>query len=259
MTVLLKLGGSAITDKSQPYTARRRDMERLAIEIKGALSKDSGLKLIIGNGGGSFPHQPAKKGKLVDGISEPWQLEHLVETQRAASELNQMLVTILIKAGVPAFSIRPSSAGYARDGEIAEFNLKPIEELLKLGAVPVIHGDVMMDIRKGCSIASTEKLFSYIVSRINIERIIIGTNVDGVLDDKNRVIPGISKKTFESIKQHLKGAKTTDVTGGMLHKVESMLQISKYVSEIRIVNASKEGNVKKALEGEALGTRITYN
>ena len=76
MTILLKLGGSVLTDKSTPYSARKWEIERLAKEIKSALGDN---KLIIGNGGGSFPHQPAKKGKLKDGIKDAWQLEHLVK------------------------------------------------------------------------------------------------------------------------------------------------------------------------------------
>jgi isopentenyl phosphate kinase len=257
MITLLKLGGSVITDKSKPYTARMADIKRLAREVKEALDKDKSLRLIIGNGGGSYPHQPAKRGDLASGIKDAWQLEHLVETHRAAAELNHMIVTELVKAGVPAIAVKPSSAAYTNNREIASFNIMMIEELLKLKAVPVIHGDVLLDLKQGCSIVSTEKLFRYIAGLLPVGRAVIGTNVDGVLDDKNRVIEKITNSNFSEVKKHLKGAATTDVTGGMLHKVESMLEMSKVVPEIRIVNALKKGNIAAALEGKPIGTLIT--
>lgn len=256
MITLLKLGGSVITDKSKPYTARNDEISRLSKEIKSAMKKEQNMGLIIGNGGGSFPHQPAEKGKLKDGIRDAWQLEHLVETHRAAAHLNHILVSQLIKESVPAITVKPSSAAYSDNKEVVDFNILLFEELLKLGAVPVIHGDVLVDLKQGCSIASTEKLFQYLASVLNVKRIIIGTNVDGVLDDKGGVIDEITPESFKTIKKHLKGASSVDVTGGMLHKVESMLELAKSGHEIIIVNATVPGNIKKALLGENRGTLI---
>lgn len=256
MITLLKLGGSVITDKSKPYTIRQKEIARLSKEIKQALGK-KGMQLVIGNGGGSYPHQPAKKGQLHEGIRDAWQLEHLVETHRAAAELNHIIVNDLIKAGVPAIAIKPSSAAYTDDREIVDFNVLMIEELLKLNAVPVIHGDVLVDLKQGCSIVSTEKLFAYLAKLLPVGRVIIGTNVDGVLDDKGKVIEKITPASFSKIRPHLKGASTTDVTGGMLHKVEAMLEMSKSVSEIMIINAHTPDNVKDALIGKRMGTLIT--
>jgi isopentenyl phosphate kinase len=256
MITLLKLGGSVITDKSKPYTVREEEISRLSGEVKSALDSNPKLKLIIGNGGGSFPHQPAKKGELVRGIKDAWQLEHLVETHRSAAELNHILVSDLVKSGVPAISVKPSSAAYTDNKEIVDFNTLMIEEMLKLDAVPVVHGDVLIDIKQGCSIASTEKLFAYLASVLPVSRIVIGTNVDGVLDDKNKVIETINSDNFNNVKKHLKGAKGTDVTGGMMHKVEEMLNLAEKVPQIAIVNALKPGNIEKALDGDNLGTLI---
>jgi isopentenyl phosphate kinase len=256
MITLLKLGGSVITDKSKPYTTREREIGRLSKEVKRALEANPHLQLIIGNGGGSFPHQPAKKGKLTEGIRDAWQLEHMVEAHRAAAELNQILVTDLVRAGVPAISVKPSSAAYSDNREIVDFNTLMVEEMLRLKAVPVIHGDVLIDLKQGCMIASTEKLFSYLARVLPVSRIIIGTNVDGVLDDKGNVIEKISPENFDKIKKHLGGAGTTDVTGGMVHKVESMLELAQKVPQILIINANVPGNVERTLSGENLGTLI---
>jgi isopentenyl phosphate kinase len=256
MITLLKLGGSVITDKSKPYTARGDEILRLCKEVKAALAEDRDLRLIIGNGGGSFPHQPAEKGQLKHGIKEAWQLEHMLETHRAASELNHMLVSSLVKSGVPAITVKPSSAAYSDNDKIVDFNVLLFDELLKLRAVPVIHGDVLVDIKKGCSIASTETLFSYLANTLPVKRIVIGTNVDGVLDSDGCVISEIDPRNFTAVKKHLGASGHTDVTGGMLHKVESMLELAKMGHQVVITNALTPGNIKKTLLGENIGTLI---
>ncbi|MGA3021078.1 MAG: hypothetical protein ABSD68_03970, partial [Candidatus Micrarchaeales archaeon] len=57
--VLVKLGGSLITDKTSPFTPNLDVIKRLAKEIHEA-REEKGMSLIIGHGGGSFPHKPAK-------------------------------------------------------------------------------------------------------------------------------------------------------------------------------------------------------
>ena len=57
--VFLKLGGSLITDKSKPDTPRIAVLERLAKEIRRALTDQPQLSLLIGHGSGSFD-QPVK-------------------------------------------------------------------------------------------------------------------------------------------------------------------------------------------------------
>jgi isopentenyl phosphate kinase len=258
MICALKLGGSVITDKSKPFTPREDVISRIAEEVKDALKGDKDLKLIVGNGGGSFPHQPAEKGRLVEGIKEPWQVDYLVKTQKAASDLNSILLGEFVEKGLPAFSVKPSSAGYTTNGEIVSFNTKSLDMLLSLGAIPLVYGDVFLDVTKGCSIVSTERLFKYLSGTMEINRMIIGTNVDGVLDQYGKAIPEVNRKVFSQIKGYLGGSEDTDVTGGMRHKVEMLLEIALHVPEVRIINALEKGNVKKALEGYPLGTKITY-
>jgi len=56
--VLIKLGGSLITNKQKPFTPKISVIDDLSRQIKEALDEDKSLQLIIGNGGGSFPHCP---------------------------------------------------------------------------------------------------------------------------------------------------------------------------------------------------------
>ncbi len=61
MLTFLKLGGSLITDKDSPHTARPEILRRLADEIVAARQSNPAMQLLIGHGSGSFGHMPAKK------------------------------------------------------------------------------------------------------------------------------------------------------------------------------------------------------
>jgi isopentenyl phosphate kinase len=88
--------------------------------------------------------------------------------------------------------------------------------------------------------------------------------VDGVMTadpskDKNaRLIPEITIKNYAKIKSSLTSSDGVDVTGGMLSKVESMLELAKKGIESEIINGDKPGNLLRALKGEKrIGTVIT--
>ena len=59
--VFLKLGGSLITDKTQPMTPRLDVIQHLAGEISAAVKSSPRLSLLIGHGSGSFGHEVADR------------------------------------------------------------------------------------------------------------------------------------------------------------------------------------------------------
>ena len=66
--ILLKLGGSLITDKTQPYTPKLDVIEDVALQISTALRTHSDLRLVIGHGSGSFGHVAASEYHTRDGF-----------------------------------------------------------------------------------------------------------------------------------------------------------------------------------------------
>jgi len=67
--IILKIGGSAITDKTGDLAAKTEIINRLSEEIKRA-DLDN---LIIVHGGGSFGHPTAAQYGIKDGYKEPTQ------------------------------------------------------------------------------------------------------------------------------------------------------------------------------------------
>jgi len=260
--IFLKLGGSLITRKDKPFTENRRIIRQIAREIHQA-KKGKPFRLLIGNGGGSYPHVPAKKYKTAKGIINKNSLKGIVEVQDAAARLNRIIVRALLDAGENAVSVQPSAVALTKNSRIIEFYTKPLEVFLKKNIIPVIYGDVSLDLKQGCSIVSTEELFIFLAKKIKPKKIISAGMVDGVFtadplkDFKARLIPEINLKSYPKIKKMLKGSAGIDVTGGMLIKVEKYLETSLLGIKSYIINGTVEDRLKKTLLGKEIkGTII---
>jgi isopentenyl phosphate kinase len=262
--IFLKLGGSLITQKDKPFTENKEIIERLAQEIHEA--KEEGFfKLIIGNGGGSYPHVPAKKYQTVKGVINEQSLRGIAEVQDAASKLNRIIVRALLDAGENAISIQPSSVCLTKNSRIIEFFLKPLKIFLEKDMMPVVYGDVGLDMEKGCTIISTEELFVFLAKKLKPEKIISTGMVEGVFtadplkNPKAKLIPRITSKNYPKIKKMLTGSAGIDVTGGMLHKVERYLELASMGINSYIINGTIKNRLKEALLGkEVRGTIIKY-
>ncbi|MBW6451189.1 MAG: isopentenyl phosphate kinase family protein [DPANN group archaeon] len=256
--IMLKLGGSLITDKNKAYTVRMDVIKRIVKEIHNARKKGD-FDLIVGHGAGSFAHQSASKYKTQHGIINNESYIGLAKVQDDAVKLNRILITELISAGENAISIQASSCAICNNSKILKWDTEPIKAMLDMKQIlPVPYGDIGLDKSQGCCIISTEEILTYLAKQLGSNRIILAGKVDGVLDEKNNVIPLINKENILEIKHNITGSDAVDVTGGMLQKVEIMLDVAKEGIDSEIINGNKEGFIERALLGETnLGTRIT--
>lgn len=262
--IIIKLGGSLITDKSKPFTARLDVMRSLAIQIKNAQKKDSSIRLIIGNGGGSFPHVPATKYKMKQGIKSARQIKGCALTQDSAAKLNRIIVSEFLKQGINAVSINPSSMVITKKGKIQKIFLDSLLGFLEKGLTPVMYGDIVYDTDQGASIVSTEVLINTIVPKLlskkyHIQKIIQNGRTGGVYDKQGKTIPHISQKNYSKIKKYLFQTEGFDVTGGMVHKIKMALLLAKKSISTQIINGAEGKNyLQRAILGdETFGTLIT--
>jgi isopentenyl phosphate kinase len=136
--IILKIGGSSITDKAQEETLENETLEWFSKLIASSVDQSmlfpsaittsstnpSKPKFIIVHGAGSFGHHSAKRyglrcGKsiLVDesactdersnGVNVQYQMEGLCKTRHSVQKLNSAIVGALLKHGVNAVSISP--------------------------------------------------------------------------------------------------------------------------------------------------------
>jgi isopentenyl phosphate kinase len=257
--ILVKLGGSVITDINVPNKARMGNVKRLVAEIGRAAAAGRGV--IVGHGAGSFAHVPAHKYRVNEGFINNKSRIGASITQLSAAELHRIIVAEFVKAGIEVFSFSPSSSAIARSGRIVQWDTKPMEAALEKGFVPLVYGDVAIDAKQGVCIASTEEVFRYLSSKFKPAKVVIGTDVDGVFDKDPKtlksatLIPRINwlgdrTVTFSSNRKF-------DVTGSMKRKVELMYEIAK-TSKTRcyIVNANVPDRLYRAMTGKSIRSTI---
>lgn len=254
--ILIKLGGSVITDKSKPFTARRGVIRRLAKEIKTAKEKlGEDTLFLIGHGGGSFPHVPAAKYQTHKGNINKNSLRGFVLTSDAAIDINRIVVKKLLKVGLPVATFSPLSFIFAKNQKAYKVVLSNIKNCFDIGIIPVIYGDVIMDEEMGFCIFSAEKTLSILARKLRgnykIEKIIECGDSDGVYDPRGKTIPEINAKNFKEVRKWITCSKVTDVTGGMIHKVKESLKLAKETKiQTILINGNKAGNLLKAIFGE---------
>ena len=130
--------------------------------------------------------------------------------------------------------------------------IEPIVGALRLGILPLVFGDVIIDEVRGCCIFSGETTldnlsFSLYERGFKIEKVIQAGITDGVYDLKGKIISKITPKNFGEIKKALRGAEGIDVTGGMIHKVEESLKMARRGIKTWIINGLKRDNLYKAI------------
>jgi isopentenyl phosphate kinase len=249
--LFLKLGGSAITDKTHESTARPEVIRRIAREIKGALNAQPGQKILIGHGSGSFGHFAAKKS----GFGQRGNWSAYAATGAVASQLTRIVTDIFIDEGVPVVAMQPSASALCRDGRLIQLATTPVELALAHGLVPLVHGDVAFDETRDMTIASTEMIFAYLAERLEPTRIILAGIVDGVFTGDPLkysdavLIREITPRNFPQIESQLRGSHGVDVTGGMVDKVRKMVALVEVQPKVRvqIISAMREGVLARAL------------
>ncbi len=226
--VVVKLGGSAITDKSKASTARLEVIHNAIKEV----AAFSGPMILL-HGGGSFAHQ-----------------------------LTRIIGVGLLLRHRPFVPLAPMSFMTLRRGQVGRSFLDPITAALRLGLIPLIHGDVAFDEIRGCGIVSADRIASLLGEKMGASRVLFGSDVDGLYDEnpmtssKAELIAEVNRGNFARVLKGLKPSRG-DVTGGMGGKALEALWLAKHGCESYVFNLTKSGNLRSLLRGSSsIGTRF---
>lgn len=212
---IIKLGGSAVTDKSKENSVNLKNTEMLAKAVS-EYSKE--YKIIIVHGAGSCGHPQAKEWRIQQGVSSE-NSPGIFETHKAVSRLNGVIVDALRKENTNAVGFHPFECAFARNGRLVFCGEEQIKKLIDVGVVPVLHGDVVTDEVKGACVVSGDQIAPYLAKAFGVKEIGIATEVGGVLEN-GKVIPEISMKNISEIT--FNESDVADVTGGMKGKIEEL-------------------------------------
>jgi len=264
---LVKLGGSLITDKERPQTARPEVISRLAREIAAA-RKEPGVSLLLGHGSGSFGHPAALEHGLRGNLETDAQRAGASVTQVHAARLHRQVVEALHEAGALPFSIAPSSCLQTDQGKIAEMDTAPFVHALDLGLTPTTYGDVATDRSWGAAVVSTEKVLLELVQRLvshwpgsqqqtnqglrPLRAFWLG-ETDGILDPQGRTVPSVTASNLDQVRDAIGVTRGTDVTGGMALRLETAWRLAHLGVSSQIFDGRTPGSLERALGGGSVG------
>jgi isopentenyl phosphate kinase len=232
--ILLKLGGSVITDKNADCVINYDQLSFVA----SAISRANTGGIVIIHGAGSCGHPEAKRYGLENG-AVAGRTDGIYITHRAVSRLNDAVVETLRQKGIAAAGIHPFHAAVADKGRLISFECRHLEKMLMLKMVPVIHGDVVMDLSKGACIVSGDQLVRYLAVALSINRVGLATDVPGVLDG-GQVVPVITRNMAPTLQ--IGSSIHTDVTGGMRGKMNELLGLAEAGIGSEIFHVSRVGD-----------------
>ena len=219
--ILIKLGGSIITNKEKPLSARRKTIENLARSLK-----KIDEPIVIVHGGGSYGHY--------------WSVKYDMHTKEKKYDLRG--VAIIKNSMINPYCLPPTDFMSGNKPIIKK--VKEIEKIAKSGLIPVTYGDALWYGHKKTYILSGDKIMTHIAKILKPKLCIFALNEDGLYSDLN------SKKLIYELKgEHpLISENKMDVTGGMTRKVEEATKISKIGVNVFFVNGNKPERIVKAIK-----------
>lgn len=245
--ILIKFGGSVITDKSRYRTFNADIVKRLCREIR-----DSGERVIIVHGAGSFGHVLAKEHDLNGGFKDASQIPAVAQVCYDMRYLNEMIVRELNDAGLPAVSVPTGSCFMMKGRELIIDDPSVLKSMFEKGIMPVMFGDVVMDYELGFAICSGDQVMERLKEIFDPSRVIFVSDIDGLYDrdPKNnrdaKLIEDVDRNVLNSVETDITVA---DVTGGVRGKMETMLRMCSEGCDCVLVNGTVEGRLLTLLRG----------
>ena len=202
--VIVKMGGAFITNKNKLHTLKPENIDIAAKQISEAFK--SNYIMILIHGAGSYGHFEAKKYKLMNGLYNDESRQGMVLCRAAVSILHQNVLAKLMEYRLPVMSVSPNGILTSSDGIISRKQFKPfiqhIKRIIKNGMVPLIHGDIIFDDKRGCHILSGDVILENLSSVFNPQRAVFWSNINGVYDCTNFKV---KSKLIQSINVNPKG------------------------------------------------------
>jgi len=256
--VVIKYGGNAMINEE----LKQQVMEDIVLLWL------IGVKVVLVHGGGpeisELMQKLGKKAEFVDGLRVTDKETVDIVQMVLAGKVNKTLVNLLEKKGGKAMvisgmdgmlieaKIRDERLGYV--GDITKIHIKPVEDLLEKGYIPVIS-TLGCDRDGNAYNINGDTAAAYIAGAIKAERLIMMTDIAGILrdkDDPSTLIADVTVSEAEQLK------KDGIVSGGMIPKVDCCIEaINKGVKNVVIMDGRVPHSIlMEILTDEGAGTMV---
>ena len=236
--ILIKLGGSIITNKETPLSARRKTIDRILNQIKHIKEP----KILV-HGGGSYGHYWSVK---YDMHTKPakYDMRGVSIVKNSMVDLNKIILDSAVKNRVNAYCLPPTD--FMSGNKPVKNKILTMNEIAKSGLTPITYGDALWFGQKKSYILSGDVIMSIIAKTLRPRLSVFVLNVDGVYSDlKSKNLIYDFKKEKPKISKN-----TIDVTGGMSRKITEASKISRNGLKVFFVNGNKPKRIIDAVSGK---------
>jgi isopentenyl phosphate kinase len=234
--ILIKLGGSIITNKEKPLSPRKKTIENIAKYLKKVNES-----IIIVHGGGSFGHYWSVK---YDMHTKPMKYNAygVSVVKNSMIELNKIILDAFLKNKLNPYCLPPTDFMSGNKPIIKK--IKEIEKIANSGLIPITFGDALWYGQKKTYILSGDKIMTYLSKILKPRLVVFAINEEGLYQDLK------SKKLIRELKGEnpIISKNNMDVTGGMTRKVQEATKISKMGINVFFVNGNKPERIVKAVK-----------
>ncbi len=257
--VVIKYGGNAMINEQ----LKQQVMEDIVLLWL------IGVKVVLVHGGGpkisELMAKLGKKAEFVDGLRVTDKETVDIVQMVLAGKVNKTLVNLIEKEGGKAMGIsgmdgrlieakmRDERLGYV--GAITEVHIQPVMDLLEKGYIPVIS-TLGCDREGNAYNINGDTAAAYIAGAMNAERLVMMTDIAGILRDKDDPSTLIPEVTISQAKQLCNEGV---VSGGMIPKVDCCIEaIHKGVKNVVIMDGRVPHSIlMEILTDEGAGTMVT--
>ena len=257
--VVVKYGGNAMVNEQ----LKQQVMEDIVLLWL------IGVKVVLVHGGGpeitDMMNRLGKKPKFIDGLRVTDQETVDIAQMVLAGKVNKTLVKLLEVKGGKAMGISGMDGGLIEArmrnpdlgfvGSITGVNIEPVMDLLEKGYIPVIS-TLGCDSEGNTYNINGDTAAACIAGALHAERLIMMTDIAGVLKDRNDPTTLIREMT---ISEAVKLFEENVIAGGMIPKVECCIDaIHRGVERVIIMDGRVPHSIlMEILTDEGAGTMVT--
>lgn len=256
--VVIKYGGNAMTSE----TLKQQVMEDIVLLWL------IGVKVILVHGGGpeisEMMSKLGKKAIFMDGLRVTDKETVDIAQMVLAGKVNKSLVNFLESKGGKAMGIsgidgsliqaevKDEKLGYV--GKITKVDITPVNDLLEKGYIPVIS-TIGCDKEGNTYNINGDTAAAFIAGALQAERLIMMTDIAGVLRDKDDIDTLIPELTVSEA-EALKGEGV--ISGGMIPKIDCCVEaIGHGVKKVIIMDGRVPHSIlMEILTDEGAGTMV---
>jgi len=255
-TIIVKIGGSTLGN----HDTTLQDL----VEVQ----REGTPQVVVHGGGKLISEWMERRGarpRFVRGlrVTDSASLEIVVAVLTGL--VNKSIVASINELGGRAIGISGVDGGMLKAeiadpdlglvGSIVDVDTRPIEVIVDAGFIPVIapvavrasnpSSDASQMLNVNADTAAGE-----IAAALDADRLVLLTDVEGVLDTSRRLIPRLTRRQASGM------VRFGVVAGGMAPKIGACLKALERVRATHIIDGRRPHSLKDTLTGKALGTRL---